>query len=58
MINTKFTYAAGTTENKTTERIGQSSASLNLPKWKMLTLDISNIAMVKRKYFFAKYVLF
>lgn len=31
MINTKITYEAGTTENKTTERIGQSSASMNLP---------------------------
>lgn len=54
MINTKITYEAGTTKNKTTEKIGQSSATVNLPKRKSLTLDISNIAMVKSKHLFAK----
>lgn len=55
MINTKITYEAGTTENKTTEKIGQSTASVNLPKRKSLTLDISNIAIANRKYLFAKH---
>jgi hypothetical protein len=58
MINTKITYEPGTTENKTTKRTGQSSASMSLPKRKSLTPDISNTAMVKWKYLFAKYVLF